>query len=333
LGAAARLRWAPASGPATARTLDPAEGHDPAAALAAALATTAAPVADVAAVGHRIVHGGLAFAKPALIDDAVYAALDALAPLAPLHQPHNLAGVRAGRAMFPAAAQVACFDTAFHRGHAFAEDAYALPRALYDDGVRRYGFHGLSHEYVSGRVREIAPDIAGGRVVIAHVGNGASMCGLREGRSVTSTMGFSTLDGLPMGTRTGQIDPGVLLYLLTAKGYDAARLTDLLYHRSGLLGLSGVSYDWREIETAGTSAAEDAVAYFVHRMVYELGGLAATSAASTRSFSLAESANIRCVCAAKSPAPWAGWAFCWTRRPIARRRRSLPLQVRECASL
>ncbi len=276
LGADARLRWTPASGPALTRALNAAEGRDHAAALAVALSTAAAPVGEVAAVGHRIVHGGMAFAKPALIDDAVYAALDALAPLAPLHQPHNLAGVRAARALFPAAPQIACFDTAFHRGHAFANDVYGLPRALYDEGIRRYGFHGLSYEYVSGRLREIAPEVADGRVVIAHLGNGASMCGLREGRSVASTMGFSTLDGLPMGARPGQLDPGVLLYLMSARGYDAARLTDLLYHRSGLLGLSGVSNDWREIEAAGTSAARDAIAYFVQRLVYELGGLVAT---------------------------------------------------------
>ena len=275
LGADARLRWAPARGPAMARALDPAEGRDHAAALAVALSTAAAPDVEVAAVGHRIVHGGLTLAKPAFIDDAVYTTLDALTPLAPLHQPHNLAGVRAARALFPGAPQIACFDTAFHRGHAFAADAYGLPRAFYDEGIRRYGFHGLSYEYVSGRLREIAPDVADERVVIAHLGNGASMCGLREGRSIASTMGFSTLDGLPMGTRPGQLDPGVLLYLMAAKGYDAARLTDLCYHRSGLLGLSGVSNDWREIEAAKTPAARDAVAYFVQRMVYELGGLVA----------------------------------------------------------
>jgi acetate kinase len=277
LGPEARLAFRPAQGDKIARALTPHEGGDHHAALKTALATLAeaTPDLDVAAVGHRIVHGGLQFSKPARIDAAVYAALAALEPLAPLHQPHNLAGVRAAQTLFPAAPQVACFDTAFHRGHAFVADAYGLPRAMYDEGLRRYGFHGVSYEYVSGRLREIAPEIARGRVVIAHLGNGASMCGLREGRSVASTMGFSTLDGLPMGTRPGQLDPGVLLYLMSAKGYDAAGLADLLYHRSGLAGLSGISNDWREIEAADVPQARDAAAYFIHRIRYELGGLAA----------------------------------------------------------
>jgi acetate kinase len=230
----------------------------------------------VGAVGHRIVHGGPRLAAPIRIDEAIYAELAALAPLAPLHQPHNLAGVRAARTLFPDAIQVGCFDTAFHRGHVFVNDAYALPRALFDEGVRRYGFHGISYEYVSARLSEIAPDVARGRVLIAHLGNGASMCALHEGRSVATTMGFSTIDGLPMGTRPGQLDPGVALYLMSEKGYDLPRLEDLFYHRSGLFGLSGVSNDWREIEAAGTPAAEDAMAYFAHRIRYEVGGLTAT---------------------------------------------------------
>ena len=275
LGANAKLHFRPPAGPAVERALNVGESRDARSALAVALATVDAPEVEIAAVGHRIVHGGPRFAKPVVIDAEVLAALTELEPLAPLHQPHNLAGVRAATALFPGAKQVGCFDTAFHHGHAFVADAYGLPRALYDEGVRRYGFHGLSYEYVSGRLREIAPEIADGRVAIAHLGNGASICGLRGGRSVTSTMGFSTLDGLLMGTRPGQLDPGVLLYLMTAKGYDAARLTDLLYHRSGLLGLSGVSNDWRELEAAATPEAEQAIAYFVHRFVCELGGVAA----------------------------------------------------------
>ena len=277
LGGQAKLRYRPARGPAIERAVASPAGDPHAAALTVALASIreATPDLDVAAVGHRIVHGGLKFAAPARIDDAVYAALAELEPLAPLHQPHNLAGVRAARALFPGAPQVGCFDTAFHRGHAFVADAYGLPRALYDEGVRRYGFHGLSYEYVSARLREIAPEIADGRIVIAHLGNGASMCAIHEGRSVASTMGFSTLDGLLMGTRPGQLDPGVLLYLMNARGFDAARLSDMLYKRSGLAGLSGVSNDWREIEAAGTPAAKDAMAYFVHRIRCELGGLAA----------------------------------------------------------
>ena len=272
LGGAARLRYRPAQGEPIARAL---AAHDHESALDAALGE-ATPGLSVTAVGHRIVHGGPDYAAPARIDEAVYAALAKLEPLAPLHQPHNLAGVRAARARFPQAPQIACFDTAFHRGHAFVDDAYALPRSFYDEGLRRYGFHGLSYDYVSRRLAEIAPDTAKGRVVIAHLGNGASMCALLDGRSVASTMGFSTLDGLPMGTRPGQIDPGALLYLMTAKGFDAAKLTDLLYKRCGLSGLSGVSNDFREVEAAATPQARDAIAYFVHRIRYELGGLAAT---------------------------------------------------------
>ncbi len=274
LGGRAALKYKPAAGPALERALAAGEGDPHQAALTLALAAIRedTPDLNVVAVGHRIVHGGLRFTAPARIDDAVYAALAELEPLAPLHQPHNLAGVRAARALFPAAAQIGCFDTAFHRGHPFVADAYGLPRALYDEGVRRYGFHGISYEYVSARLREIAPEAR--RVVIAHLGNGASMCAVRDGRSVASTMGFSTLDGLMMGTRPGQLDPGVLLYLMTAKKLDAAGLSEMLYRRSGLAGLSGVSNDWREIETAGTPAAEDAIAYFVHRIRYELGGLA-----------------------------------------------------------
>lgn len=234
------------------------------------------PAADIAAIGHRIVHGGMKYDAPALIDDAVLAELEALDPWAPLHQPHNIAGVRAAQAQFPRAAQVACFDTAFHRGQTFVCDAYGLPRSFYDEGVRRYGFHGLSYDFVSARLAEIAPDVAKGRVVIAHLGNGASMCALNAGRSVASTMGFSTLDGLPMGTRAGQIDPGILLYLLQSRGYDANALSDLLYKRSGLVGLSGISNDLREVEAAGTAPAKEAIDYFVHRIRYELGGLAAT---------------------------------------------------------
>ncbi|MDE3174655.1 MAG: acetate/propionate family kinase [Pseudomonadota bacterium] len=278
LGGDARLHFRPAEGEAMARELGRGGGEPHLGALTAALGLLGErlPGLAVRAVGHRIVHGGADYSAPAPIDDAVYAALAKLEPLAPLHQPHNLAGVRAARALFPQAAQIACFDTAFHHGHAFVADAYALPREMVDAGLRRYGFHGLSYEYVAGRLREIAPEVADGRVIIAHLGNGASMCALREGRSVATTMGFSTLDGLPMGTRPGQLDPGVLLYLMTAKGYDAAGLNDLLYHRSGLKGLSGVSNDWREIEAAGTARARDAIAYFVHRLVYEIGGLTAT---------------------------------------------------------
>jgi len=201
--------------------------------------------------------------------------LDTYCPFAPLHQPHNLAGVRAAQAAFPDAAQVACFDTAFHRSHPFVNDTFALPHEFYDKGVRRYGFHGLSYEYIAGVLAERAPHLADGRVVVAHLGNGASMCALQNDRSVASTMGFSALDGLPMGTRCGQLDPGVLLYLMDQEGMDAAAISDLLYRRSGLLGMSGLSNDMRVLEAADTPQARDAIDYFVFRVQRELGGMAA----------------------------------------------------------
>lgn len=233
------------------------------------------PQANVTAVGHRVVHGGLAHEKPVLLEAALIASLAKLSPLAPLHQPHNLAGVAAAMETFPDAPQVACFDTAFHRAHPFVDDAFAIPRALYDEGVRRYGFHGLSYEYVTGKLAEIAPFHADGRVVICHLGSGASMCATRAGRSVASTMGFSALDGLPMGTRPGQIDPGVLLYLMEEKGMDAKALADMLYKQSGLKGLSGVSNDMRDLQASDHPHAKQAIDYFVFRCRREIGAMAA----------------------------------------------------------
>ena len=173
------------------------------------------------AIGHRVVHGGPDFARAVLVDDAVLDRLERLVPLAPLHQPNNLAPIRAIRARRPEMPQVACFDTAFHRGHPEVADRFAIPDSWYREGVRRYGFHGLSYEYIADRLRELDPALAQGRVVVCHLGSGASMCALQAGRSVDSTMGFTAVDGLPMGTRTGQLDPGVVLYLLQAKGFDA----------------------------------------------------------------------------------------------------------------
>jgi acetate kinase len=233
------------------------------------------PDLQLQAVAHRVVHGGTDFADPMLMHEALLPRLDALSPFAPLHQPHNLAGLRAAQAAFPNVPQVACFDTAFHRHHPWVNDAFALPRALYDEGVRRYGFHGLSYEYVSGELRQQAPLLAQGRVVVAHLGNGASMCAMQDGRSVASTMGFSALDGLPMGTRCGQLDPGVLLYLMDQRGMSAAQISDLLYKQSGLLGLSGLSNDMRTLEAAGTPEAAQAIDYFVFRCQRELGAMAA----------------------------------------------------------
>jgi acetate kinase len=233
------------------------------------------PDLDLRAIGHRVVHGGADNTRPVTVDDAVLAGLDALTPFAPLHQPHNLAGIRAAIAAFPGVPQVACFDTAFHRTNPKISETFALPRALYDEGVRRYGFHGLSYDFIAGELARRAPHLAEGRVIVAHLGNGASMCGLSNGRSVASTMGFTALDGLPMGTRCGQVDPGVLLYLMDQKGMTAAQITDLLYRQSGLLGLSGLSNDMRTLEASDTPEAAEAIDYFVFRCQRELGSLAA----------------------------------------------------------
>ncbi len=227
------------------------------------------------AVGHRVVHGGIDYATPVLIDDRVLQRLDALCPLAPLHQPHNLAGIRAVAAVRPELPQVACFDTAFHRGHPELADWFALPREFYDEGVRRYGFHGLSYEYVAHTLREVAPEIATGRVVVAHLGSGASMCAIDGGRSIDSTMGFTALDGLPMGTRCGALDPGVVLHLLRAHGMDADAIERLLYHDCGLRGVSGISNDLRDLLRSDDPRAAQAIALFVYRIKRELGALAA----------------------------------------------------------
>jgi acetate kinase len=231
---------------------------------------------SIAAVGHRIVHGGPNYAEPVLIDNATLTKLKALIPLAPLHQPHNIAGIEAAMKAFPSIPQVACFDTAFHRAHPFIHDTYALPRAYYDEGVRRYGFHGLSYEFITKKLRTIAPQIARDDVIIAHLGNGASMCAVHDGRAVATTMGFTALDGLSMGTRCGQIDPGVVLYLMAEKKMSADAISDLLWMNAGLKGMSGLSQDMRELETSDSPAARDAIAYFVSRIRRELGGLAAT---------------------------------------------------------
>jgi acetate kinase len=227
------------------------------------------------AVGHRVVHGGPNYDRPVLIDHAILTRLEAFVPLAPLHQPHNLAPIRSLLTNFPALPQVACFDTAFHRSHGALADHYAIPRQLHAEGVRRYGFHGLSYEYVAQALRQVAPEIAGGRVIVAHLGSGASMCALKEGRSVESTMGFTALDGLPMGTRPGQIDPGVVLYLISEKGMSASNIQSFLYRDCGLKGLSGVSNDMRELETSDDPGAKLAVEYFVYRVALNAGMLAA----------------------------------------------------------
>ena len=254
---------------------DAAEFHVDALNCILAWRKQAFPQATVVAAGHRVVHGGIHFVAPVLVTDAVLDELRKLIPLAPLHQPHNIAGILAAQKAWPHVQQVACFDTAFHRAHPFVNDVFALPRQFYDEGVRRYGFHGLSYEYVTGQLRQIAPLYAAGRVVVAHLGNGASMCAIHDGHSIASSMGFTALDGLPMGTRCGQLDPGVVLYLMQEKKMSAEAITDLLYSQSGLLGLSGVSYDMRELEASDKPEAQQAIEYFVFRIRRELGGLAA----------------------------------------------------------
>ncbi len=230
---------------------------------------------NLIAAGHRVVHGGPDYDRPVIVDKGVLARLEQYSPLAPLHQPNNLAPMRALLSSRPELVQVACFDTAFHRSHSAVADRYAIPEHFYRDGVRRYGFHGLSYEYIAGRLRDVAPETAKGRVVVAHLGSGASMCALANGVSVESTMGFTALDGLPMGTRPGQIDPGVLLYMMTEKGMGAEALQDLLYRESGLKGMSGVSNDMRLLEASKEPAAKLAIDYFVHRIGLNAGMLAA----------------------------------------------------------
>jgi acetate kinase len=225
------------------------------------------------AVGHRVVHGGPAFDGPVVVDDDVLEALERFVPLAPLHQPNNLAPIRAIRQSFPDILQVACFDTAFHRGHGLLADRFALPESLYDEGVRRYGFHGLSYEFIAAELAARHPQTANGRVVAAHLGSGASLCAMAAGNSVDSTMGFTALDGLPMGTRPGQLDPGVVLFLITQKGLPPQDVEHLLYHESGLKGLSGISNDVRDLAASDDPRAQLALDYFAFRVAKETGAL------------------------------------------------------------
>ena len=229
----------------------------------------------VLGVGHRVVHGGTEFAGPVRIDQAVMAALKKLVPLAPLHEPHNLAPIEAIAANQPDLPQVACFDTAFHRSQPAVAQEFAVPRELTAAGVRRYGFHGLSYDFIVTRLREIDPALAKSRLVIAHLGNGASLCAVADGRSVASTMGFTAVDGLMMGTRCGALDPGVLLYLMQERGFDTKAIEDLIYRRSGLLGVSGISSDMRTLRQSKAPEARKAIDLFVYRIVREIGSLAA----------------------------------------------------------
>jgi len=228
----------------------------------------------VAAIGHRVVHGGVRFTEPVLLDRQIVAELERLVPLAPLHQPHSLAAIKAVARRAPQLPQVACFDTAFHRTQPPLAEAFALPKRYASQGVLRYGFHGLSYEYVANRLAELDKPAALGRTVIAHLGNGASMCAVRAGRSIATTMSFTPLDGLPMGTRCGAIDPGVLLFLM-GMGLDLPALEKLLYFESGLLGISGVSSEVRTLLASSEPAAAEALDLFVYRCSRELGSLAA----------------------------------------------------------
>lgn len=229
----------------------------------------------VLAFGHRVVHGGTKFVAPVRIDRTIVSELDALVPLAPLHQPHNLAPVAAILNAAPHLPQIACFDTAFHRTQPLLAQEFALPRELTAEGVRRYGFHGLSYDFVTKRLRATQPALAQGRLIIAHLGNGASLCATKDGRSVASTMGFTALDGLVMGTRAGTLDPGVLLYLAQQRGMSFSAIEDLLYRKSGLLGVSGISSDMRTLRASAERSAREAIDLFVYRIVREIGSLAA----------------------------------------------------------
>ena len=227
------------------------------------------------AIGHRVVHGGPDYAAPTVIDHALLDKLATYVELAPLHQPNNLLPIRLAMEIDPDVPQIACFDTAFHRDHPAQADCYALPLAFHREGIRRYGFHGLSYEYVSERLRETFPEHAAGRVIIAHLGSGASMCALLDGHSVESTMGFTALDGLPMGTRPGQLDPGVVLHLIMQKGMSAEAVSKLLYHEAGLKGLSGVSSDMRDLLGSDDPHAAFAIDHFVYRCALNIGSLTA----------------------------------------------------------
>ena len=230
---------------------------------------------NLVAVGHRVVHGGPEFLQPVLVDAAVVDQLDRYVPLAPLHQPNNLASIRALLKHDPELPQVACFDTAFHRGHTPVVDHYAIPEQFYKAGLRRYGFHGLSYEFVSKRMRQQFPRDANSRTIVAHLGSGASMCALQNGRSIESTMGFTALDGLPMGTRPGQIDPGVVLFLISERGMNAKDVQRFFYNDCGLKGLSGISNDMRVLQESKEAGAAFAVDYFVYRVGLCAGMLAA----------------------------------------------------------
>ena len=248
---------------------------DPHAAMQAVAALPDGPLSgDIAAFGHRIVHGGPDLDRSIRVDDASLAKIEAVSPLAPLHNPPALDVLKGLRGRFPGVPHVACFDTAFHRGHPAVADRFAIPDALYLEGVRRYGFHGLSYTYIAGALKTQAPEVAAGKVVVAHLGSGASMCGLVDGHSIDSSMGFTALDGLPMGTRSGSLDAGVILWLQQQKGWTVDHVEDFLYHDCGLKGMSGLSNDIRELLASAAPLAKLAVEYFVYHTARTAGALA-----------------------------------------------------------
>ena len=268
------------------------------------------------AVGHRVVHGGPDYDQPVRIDEGVAKRLEAYISLAPLHQPHNLRPIRSLLKDFPTLPQVACFDTAFHRSHGPLADYYAIPKELYAEGVRRYGFHGLSYEYIANALPAVAPEIARKRVIVAHLGSGASMCAMKDGRSVESTMGFTALDGIPMGTRPGQLDPGVVLYLIMEKGMPPSHVQDLLYKNSGWKGLSGVSNDMRELEASDDPYAILAIEHFTYRIALSAGMLASAlggldAFVFTGGWVRTRSMSARAFCS-----DWLGWASASISRKI-----------------
>lgn len=253
------------------------QDHQAAMKVVIAALTMHFPNVEVVGAGHRVVHGGDSYDRPVLINDEVISNLESFIKLAPLHQPHNLSGIYAAIEYFPDIPQIACFDTAFHVGQNFENKAFALPYQYYEDGIVRYGFHGLSYDFINTEIERLAPQYYKGKVVVAHLGNGASLCAIENGRSKASTMGFTVLDGLPMGTRCGQLDPGVVLHLLGDEGMSLAEVSHMLYHESGLLGLSGgLSNDMRTLSEAGTEEADRTIRYFTNKIRSAIASMAAT---------------------------------------------------------
>ena len=276
IGVRPRLKASEEGGRSVDKELEAAQGASVPAAMAAAGEWLRSELdINPSAVGHRVVHGGPRFDRPVRVDAEIVRQLAQYETLAPLHQPNNLAPIRSLMERFPELPQFACFDTSFHRGRDEVADCYAIPGRFYEAGIRRYGFHGLSYEFIAGKLKEAAPELARKKVIVAHLGSGASMCALHEGRSVESTMGFTALDGLPMGTRPGQIDPGVVLHLILQEKMSAEEVQGMFYKECGLKGLSGISNDVRELEASADPRAAFALAHFTHRIALNAGMLAA----------------------------------------------------------